>query len=53
MNEISLTRIEDLPKTENKKTNNIKETKKIVKKSMNDSTFLTKEDLLRKLLNKK
>jgi hypothetical protein len=45
MNEISLVKVEDKPK--------LQETKKIVKNSRQNSDYLTKEDLLKKLLNKK
>jgi hypothetical protein len=53
MNEISLTRVEDKPKMENKKPQPVQENKKVIKKPTENSRYLSKEDLLRKLLNKK
>ena len=53
MNEISLTRVEDKPKIQERRLQPVQETKKVVKRPIQDSPYLTKEDLLRKLLNKK
>jgi hypothetical protein len=53
MNEISLTRVEEKPKMENKKPQPVQENKKVIKKPTENSRYLSKEDLLRKLLNKK
>jgi hypothetical protein len=53
MNEISLTRVEEKPKMENKKPQSVQENKKVIKKPTENSRYLSKEDLLRKLLNKK
>jgi hypothetical protein len=53
MNEISLTRVENKPKIQERRPQPVQETKKVVKKPIQDSPYLTKEDLLRKLLNKK
>ena len=53
MNEISLTRVEDKPKIQERRPQPVQEIKKAVKKPIQDSPYLTKEDLLRKLLNKK
>ena len=52
MNEISLTRVEEKPKQVERKQP-VQETKKPIKKPIQDSNYLTKEDLLRKLLNRK
>jgi len=53
MNEISLTRVEDKPKMENKKPQPVQENKKVIKRPTENSRYLSKEDLLKKLLNKK
>ena len=53
MNEISLTRVEDKPRFQERKPQPVQETKKVVKKPIQNSPYLTKEDLLRKLLNKR
>ena len=53
MNEISLTRVEDKPRIQERRPQPVQETKKVVKKPVQDSPYMTKEDLLRKLLNKK
>jgi len=53
MNEISLTRVEDKPKVQERKPQPVQETKKVIKKAIQNSPYLTKEDLLRKLLNKR
>ena len=52
MNEISLTRVEDKPKMENKKPQPVQENNKVIKKPTENSRYLSKEDLLRKLLNR-
>jgi hypothetical protein len=51
MSEISLTRVEEKPKQVERRQP-VQETKKPIKKPIQDSNYLTKEDLIRKLLNK-
>jgi hypothetical protein len=52
MNEISLTRVEDKPKIQERRPQPIQENKKAIKKPTENSRYLSKEDLLRKLLNR-